>query len=196
MDQYKFLIAGVGGQGTILASDVLAEVGIRLGFDSKKSDILGLAVRGGAVVSHIQWAPRVHAPVLEEGDVDILIGFEWLETFRRLDYLRVQGTVLANDYRIDPMTVTSGAAQYPQREQIEAALKSVTSDIFTIPGTQTALDLGEVRTFNMVVMGGLSKILKSDPEVWRSVIADRVPPKVVELNQTAFDRGRELLTKV
>jgi len=196
MDQYKFLIAGVGGQGTILASDVLAEVGIRLGFDSKKSDILGLAVRGGAVVSHIQWAPRVHAPVLEEGDVDILIGFEWLETFRRLDYLRVQGTVLANDYRIDPMTVTSGAAQYPQREQIEAALKSVTRNIFTIPGTRTALDLGEVRTFNMVVMGGLSKILKSDPEVWRSVIADRVPPKVVELNQTAFDRGRELLTKV
>ena len=80
---YKFLIAGVGGQGTILASDILSEVGIRLGYDTKKSDILGLAVRGGAVVSHIQWAGKVHSPVLDEGEADILIGFEWLEALRR-----------------------------------------------------------------------------------------------------------------
>ena len=139
MDQYKFLIAGVGGQGTILASDVLAEVGIRLGYDAKKSDILGLAVRGGAVVSHVQWAPRVHSPVLEEGDVDILIGFEWLETYRRLDYLRNQGTILQNDYRIDPMTVSSGAAQYPEQEQIYGALQAVAGEIYTTPGTQTTL---------------------------------------------------------
>ena len=78
-DNYKFLIAGVGGQGTVLASDILAEVGIRMGYDTKKSDILGLAVRGGSVVSHIQWAPKVHAPVVDEGEVDFLIGFEWLE---------------------------------------------------------------------------------------------------------------------
>ena len=110
-DTYKFLIAGVGGQGTVLASDILAEVGIRLGYDTKKSDILGLAVRGGSVVSHIQWAPRVYSPVLDEHDVDYLIGFEWLETLRRLSYVKPDGLVLANDCRIDPMTVTSGQAE-------------------------------------------------------------------------------------
>ena len=115
-DNYKFLIAGVGGQGTVLASDILAEVGIRLGYDTKKSDILGLAVRGGSVVSHIQWAPKVHAPVVDEGEVDFLIGFEWLETLRKKSYIKPDGFILANDCRIDPMTVSSGQAVYPDEQ--------------------------------------------------------------------------------
>jgi indolepyruvate ferredoxin oxidoreductase beta subunit len=190
---YKFLIAGVGGQGTVLASDILAEVGIRLGYDAKKSDILGLAVRGGSVVSHIQWAPKVHSPVLDEREVDYLIGFEWLETLRRLSYVRPDGCILANDCRIDPMTVTSGQAQYPEKDRIMADLKTASARVHAIAGTQTALDLGNVLCFNIVVLGGLSKILGNASDVWQAVIEDRVPPKVTALNLSAFAKGRELV---
>ena len=193
-DTFKFLIAGVGGQGTVLASDILAEVGIRLGYDTKKSDILGLAVRGGSVVSHIQWAPVVHSPVLDENDVDYLIGFEWLETLRRLSYLKPDGFVLANDCRIDPMTVTSGQADYPGHDRIMTDIQNVTSHVRTIAGTQTALDLGNVLCFNIVVLGGLSKMIGNEPDIWRSVIKDRVPEKVAELNLTAYEKGRDLIS--
>ena len=192
-DTYKFLIAGVGGQGTVLASDILAEVGIRLGYDTKKSDILGLAVRGGSVVSHIQWAPKVHSPVLDEYDVDYLIGFEWLETLRRLSYIKPDGFILANDCRIDPMTVTSGEATYPEKERMMADFKKAAQEVQTIAGTQTALDLGNVLCFNIVVLGGLSKILGNEPDIWRAVIKERVPAKVADLNLTAYEKGRELI---
>ena len=192
-DSYKFLIAGVGGQGTVLASDILAEVGIRLGYDTKKSDILGLAVRGGSVVSHIQWAPKVHSPVLDEYDVDYLIGFEWLETLRRLSYIKPDGFILANDCRIDPMTVTSGEATYPEKERMMADFKKAAQEVQTIAGTQTALDLGNVLCFNIVVLGGLSKILGNEPDIWRAVIKERVPAKVADLNPTAYEKGRELI---
>ena len=190
---YKFLIAGVGGQGTVLASDILAEVGIRLGYDTKKSDILGLAVRGGSVVSHIQWAPKVHSPVIDEYDVDYLIGFEWLETLRRISYVKPDGFVLANDCRIDPMTVTSGQADYPAKERIMADLNTAARRVSAIAGTQTALDLGNVLCFNIVVLGGLSEILENEPGIWQAVIRDRVPPKVADLNLSAFEKGRELM---
>ncbi|MGD9138892.1 MAG: indolepyruvate oxidoreductase subunit beta [Desulfobacterales bacterium] len=192
-DTYKFLIAGVGGQGTVLASDILAEVGIRLGYDTKKSDILGLAVRGGSVVSHIQWAPVVHSPVIDENDVDYLIGFEWLETLRRLSYVKPDGFVLANDCRIDPMTVTSGQADYPEHDRIMAAMEEAAGCVCTIAGTQTALELGNVLCFNSVILGGLSKILGNDPDVWRAVIKDRVPQKAAALNLTAYEKGRDLI---
>ena len=192
-DNYKFLIAGVGGQGTVLASDILSELGIRLGYDTKKSDILGLAVRGGSVVSHIQWAPKVHAPVLNEGEVDFLIGFEWLETLRRISYIKPDGFILANDCRIDPMTVTSGQAEYPARDKILSELKRAAKSVKIVAGTQTALDLGNVLCFNIVVMGALSRILKSKPDIWRAVIKQRVPAKAVDLNLNAYDRGRELV---
>ena len=192
-DNYKFLIAGVGGQGTVLASDILSEVGIRLGYDTKKSDILGLAVRGGSVVSHIQWAPKVHAPVLDEGEVDFLIGFEWLETLRRISYIKPDGFILANDCRIDPMTVTSGQATYPDREEIMSELERAANTVEIVPGTQTALDLGNVLCFNIVVMGALSQVLKNNPDIWRAVIKEKVPAKAVDLNLKAYDKGRELV---
>lgn len=192
-DTYKFLIAGVGGQGTVLASDILAEVGIRMGYDTKKSDILGLAVRGGSVVSHIQWAPKVHSPVLDEYDVDYLIGFEWLETLRRLSYVKPDGLILANDCRIDPMTVTSGEATYPGKEGMMADFKNAAQHVQTIAGTRTALDLGNVLCFNIVVLGGLSKILGNAPDIWRAVIQERVPAKVADLNLNAYEKGRDLI---
>ena len=190
----RFLIAGVGGQGTVLASDILAEIGIRLGYDAKKSDILGLAVRGGSVVSHIQWAEKVYSPVLDEGEADIVIGFEWLELLRRLHYLKSGGMVLANDHRIDPMTVSSGQVEYPGKAQIRSSLDQVTKAVHIVPGTQSALELGEARAFNIVVLGALCTLLKSDSAIWEGVVMDRVPAKFAELNKNAFHKGCALIT--
>ena len=111
----RFLITGVGGQGTILASDILAEVGLRLGHDAKKSDILGLAVRGGSVVSHIIWGENVRAPMIDRGTADYYLSFEWLEGLRRLVYTNKDTVVLANDWRIDPVSVSSGRPTIPTR---------------------------------------------------------------------------------
>ncbi len=189
----NFLIAGVGGQGTVVASDILSEVGIRLGYNVKKSDILGLAIRGGSVVSHVRWADKVHAPVLEEGDADYLVGFEWLEAIRRVSYVKPDGIILVNDCRLDPITVSSGQAEYPDREEILSQMERAAKKVYVIPGLQTALELGNSRVLNIVLLGPLSKILQSEPEMWKEVIQERLPPKLVALNQMAFDSGRALI---
>jgi len=192
-EHLNFLIAGVGGQGTVLASDVLSEVGIRSGYDVKKSDILGLAVRGGSVVSHVRWADHVHAPVIEEQNADYLIGFEWLETIRRISYVKPDGIVLVNDCRLDPITVSSGQAEYPAKKNILARLKGAAKKVHVIPGLEKALELGNSRTLNMVLLGALSRVLKTKPDTWSHVIRERVPSKLVDLNQKAFDSGRALI---
>ena len=189
----KFLISGVGGQGTVLASDILSDVGIFSGYDVKKSDILGLAVRGGAVVSHVRWAERVHTPVLEEGSADYLVGFEWLETLRRISYIHPGGTILVNDCRMDPISVSSGEAEYPPQENILARLRKAAKRVAVIPGLQTALDLKEARVLNVVMMGALAGLLKSDGKTWEEVIQKRVPKKFLDLNLEAYRRGRALI---
>lgn len=188
----KFLISGVGGQGTVLASDILSDVGIFSGYDVKKSDILGLAVRGGAVVSHVRWAEKVHTPVLEEGSADYLVGFEWLEALRRISYVHPAGTILVNDCRMDPISVSSGEAEYPEREGILARLKRGAGKVLVIPGLKTALDLKEARVLNIVMMGALAGLLGSDGGIWEDVVRRRVPQKFLELNLEAYRRGRAL----
>jgi indolepyruvate ferredoxin oxidoreductase beta subunit len=190
----KFLISGVGGQGTVLASDILSDAGIFSGYDVKKSDILGLAVRGGAVVSHVRWADKVHTPVLEEGSADFLIGFEWLETLRRVSYVGPGGTILVNDCRMDPISVSSGEAEYPDRDKILALLRGRARDVVVIPGLQTALDLKEVRVLNIVMMGALAGLLKGDGKIWEEVVRKRVPKKFLTLNLEAYRRGRALVS--
>jgi indolepyruvate ferredoxin oxidoreductase beta subunit len=188
----KFLISGVGGQGTVLASDILSDVGISSGYDVKKSDILGLAVRGGAVVSHVRWAEKVHTPVLEEGSADYLVGFEWLEALRRVSYVNPGGTILVNDCRMDPISVSSGEAEYPDRDRILSLLKRSAKNVVVIPGLQTALDLKEARVLNIVMMGALAGLLKSDGKIWEDVVQKRVPKKFLDLNLEAYRRGRAL----
>ncbi|MBW2058515.1 MAG: indolepyruvate oxidoreductase subunit beta [Deltaproteobacteria bacterium] len=188
----NFLIAGVGGQGIVMASDILSEVGARSGYDVKKSDILGLAVRGGSVVSHVRWAERVHAPVLEEGNADYLIGFEWLEVFRRISYVKAGGTIVVNDCRLDPVSVSSGQLPYPDRTEMLSQLERAAGKVYVIPGLETAIELGNSRTLNIVVLGALSKLLDIEAGVWKEVVKERVPARLVALNQKAFERGRSL----
>lgn len=185
----RFLITGVGGQGTILAGDILAEVGLRLGRDAKKSDILGLAVRGGSVVSHVIWGDNVRAPMLDRGTADYYLSFEWLEGLRRLDYTNKNTVVIANNWRIDPVSVSSGQAEYPDEAHIRTVIRTHCAALREIPATQLAVNMGNARVFNSVILGGLARFAGGDAEIWRSVIADRLPSKVRDLNLQAFDAG-------
>jgi indolepyruvate ferredoxin oxidoreductase beta subunit len=190
----NFVLVGVGGQGTILASDVLAELGLKLGYDVKKAEVHGMSQRGGSVVSHLRWGPQVFAPVIARGEADFLVAFEKLEAVRFIDMLRPGGTVLVNDYSIMPATVNAGSAVYPQDEALQAALDSAGVKAVWIKGMEIAEALGNSKTANVVLLGALSKLLGLSTEVWNEVLEGRVPAKYLELNLKAFRAGREAVT--
>ncbi len=190
METVNFLITGVGGQGTILASDIMAAVGLAAEYDVKKSDILGLAIRGGAVVGHVRWGEQVHSPIVPEGRVDYLLAFEILECLRWLNQVRPAGTVLVNQQEIHPVTVSSGVATYPDEETVGQALRAATPNVYRIPGLEIARKLGDTRVLNVVLLGALSALLPVEPDIWESVLKERVPSRFVDLNLRAFQQGR------
>lgn len=195
METMNFMITGVGGQGTILASDILAAVGVSAGYGVKKSDILGLAVRGGSVLGHIRWGEEVHSPVVPEGRVDYLIAFEVLEGMRRLNQVRQGGAVLLNQQEIHPASVSSGDAIYPDEAAVQKGLKAATDKVYRVPGLQMAQDLGNPKVLNVVLLGALSALLPTDPEIWETVLRDRVPSRFEELNVEAFRSGRSWMVE-
>jgi indolepyruvate ferredoxin oxidoreductase, beta subunit len=190
VETINFMITGVGGQGTILASDILAAVGMSAGCDVKKSDILGLAVRGGAVLGHVRWGDRVYSPIVPEGRVDYLVAFEILEGMRRLDQVRSGGAVLLNQQEIHPASVSSGLATYPHEEAVQKALQAATDQVYRVPGLSIAQELGSAKVLNVVLLGALSSLLSVGSGVWEDVLRARVPPRYVELNLQAFRNGR------
>ncbi len=191
MKTRKFLLTGVGGQGTILASNVLAELGIALGYDTKKAEVHGMSQRGGSVVSHVSWGEQVFSPIIPDGEADILISFEKLEAIRFVGGIRPDAMVLINDYEIIPITVSSGGGEYPSEEEIKSAFAPVTENVHWVKGVAIAEELGNAKAANVVLLGALSKILEMDAETWLDVIVARVPPKFVGLNRKAFQAGRE-----
>jgi indolepyruvate ferredoxin oxidoreductase beta subunit len=192
MKSLNFFLAGVGGQGTLLASNILAEVGVRAHYDVKKSEVHGMAQRGGAVSSHVRWGSQIHSPLIGLGEADFVIAFERLESLRHVAMLRPGGRVLINDYAIIPVTVTAGDATYPSHEQIAETLAQVTSEVIFVPGVEVAQELGNARANNVVILGALSQRLDVGIAVWEQVIAERVPARYRELNLKAFSRGRDL----
>jgi len=191
VEAINFMITGVGGQGTILASDIMAAVGLAAGYDVKKSDILGLAVRGGAVLGHIRWGESVHSPIVPEGRVDYLLAFEILEGLRRLDQVRASGAILINQQEIHPASVTSGLTDYPDREAAGKLLDEAVERVYHIPGLDIAQELGNARVLNVVLLGALSGLLPVEPTVWESVLGERVPARYKTLNIQAFRSGRK-----
>jgi indolepyruvate ferredoxin oxidoreductase beta subunit len=184
-------LAGVGGQGILLASEVLGEAFLRAGYDVKKSEVHGMAQRGGAVTTHLRFGPKVYAPLIEPGKADLLIAFEKLEALRFLHYLAPGGTLVANGQEIPPAPVSSGQERYPQ--DIEARLRAATERVYLVNALQTALDLGEVRAVNMVMAGAASHFLPIDEAAYREAIAARVKPRFVDVNVRAFQAGRGLV---
>ena len=191
----NFLVVGVGGQGTILAGDILAEVGMSGGFDAKKSDILGLAIRSGSVVSHIRWGGKVHSPMSMLGQVDYLLAFEPLESLRMVGYLKADSTVIVNDYPIPPAAVTTGQAQYPSREQIDGILRAASARYYSINVTEKATRLGNVKVVNIMLLGSLSALLEIPAALWEQTMEKYVPSKLIDVNRRAFREGRKLIAE-
>ncbi len=190
METTNFLITGVGGQGTVLASDIMAAVGVAAGYDVKKSDILGLSVRGGGVIGHVRWGDKVYSPIVPEGRADYLVAFEVLEGLRWLDQLKPEGKVLINQQKILPVIVSSGLAQYPSEQRTDAAVALATPAYYKVPAIDMALELGTSKVLNVILLGALSTLLDPSPEIWEEVIAERVPKSKVTTNLSAFSAGR------
>jgi indolepyruvate ferredoxin oxidoreductase beta subunit len=188
----NFALVGVGGQGVLLASDILADVVVQAGLDVKKSEVHGMAQRGGSVLSQIIWGDKVYAPLQGKGDVDYLVSFELLETLRWLEFLKPTGIAIVNEQRLPPLAVSSGGMEYPAQETIEKALGQATEEYYIVPALAKAQELGTERATNVVLLGALSRHLILPEKHWLDVIEKRVPKKYVELNRRAFTAGRQL----
>jgi indolepyruvate ferredoxin oxidoreductase beta subunit len=180
------VLAGVGGQGTILAADVLARVAAAQGFDVKLSEVHGMAQRGGSVDTAVRFGDLVHAPTTGPGSADNLIAFELIEAARTLPLLKPGGTLVVNSRTVLPLPVLTGAL--PQPSGLEAAL-AYEGAVF-IDAEVLACEAGSPRSANVVLLGAASYGLPFPVESWRAVIESRVPPKTVEGNLRAFDLGR------
>jgi len=189
---YNFLVVGVGGQGALLASNVLAEVGVEAGYDVKKAEVHGMSQRGGSVNSHVRWGKKVESPVIGDGEVDVLFSLEKLETLRYLRMLRQDGIVLVGEFKIPPLTVSSGDEVYPDDDEISRVISQISEDVQLIPTLTLAGRAGTTRAHNVVLLGALSKKIKTvSPDIWLSVITNLVPKKYIDLNTKAFKLGRE-----
>ncbi|MEW6424144.1 MAG: indolepyruvate oxidoreductase subunit beta [Bacillota bacterium] len=186
-----FFLAGVGGQGTILTSDILSEVGLNCGYDVKKAEVHGMAQRGGVVESHVRWGEKVYSPLIEEGEADFLLGFEMLEAARWPHFLKAGSIALVNRYRIMPPVVNLGQAKYPEETEIETILSETGARVVWVEGAVKAREVGNLALAGVVLLGALSRYLDEPEEVWINVIEEMVPPKFKELNVKAFFAGRK-----
>lgn len=186
METKNIMIVGVGGQGTLLTSRILGGLAIHAGYDVKLSEVHGMAQRGGSVVTFVRYGRNVAEPIIEAGQVDILIAFERLEALRYLHFLKKNGVIIVNDQRIDPITVVTGAASYP--EGILDTLKSAHTT-YSIDAMAEARKLGNTKVFNIIVLGMAAQHMDYSKEDWLEVISKTVPPKTVEINKRAFETG-------
>lgn len=183
------LLVGVGGQGILLASEILSEAAMLAGFDVKKSEIHGMSQRGGSVVSHVRYGREVFSPIVPEGEGDILFGFELMETCRALPLLKSGSTVVANDLQISPPSVLMGQEIYP--EGLADRARAQFPDFLLLDGQQLAGQAGNVRAANTVLLGAVSKKLDIAEQFWMQALEKMVPSKALEVNRKAFQLGRE-----
>ena len=189
MTSKNIMIVGVGGQGTLLTSRILGKLAINAGYDIKLSEVHGMAQRGGSVVTFVRYGDKVNEPIVEEGQADVLIAFERLEALRYLHFLKKDGVVIVNDWRIDPITVVTGVAAYP--EDVIETLKEKRRAI-VVEATAEAKKLGAPKAFNIIVLGAAAKHMGFEKEDWLRVIETTVPPKTIEVNKQAFEIGYAL----
>jgi indolepyruvate ferredoxin oxidoreductase beta subunit len=184
----NILMVGVGGQGVILASEIISEVMMRAGYDVKKSEVHGMAQRGGSVSSHVRFGTKVYSPLIKKGAADVLFSFELLESARYLDYLRSDALLIINNQRVLPPSVTLGVDTYP--EQIPALLRARFSRVDIVDALAIAKRAGNSRALNVAFLGTLSKHFAVDEALWTEVISSMLPAKLVDVNIKAFMLGR------
>lgn len=185
----NIMIVGVGGQGTLLTSRILGGLATAGGYDVKLSEVHGMAQRGGSVVTFVRYGEKVAEPIVEEGQADVLIAFERLEALRYAHFLKKDGVLIINDWRIDPIPVVIGAAEYP--EGIIETLKQE-HKVYAVNATEESKKLGNPKVFNLIVLGIAAQHMDFTKEEWYQVIENTVPPKTTDINKQAFDVGYHL----
>ena len=185
----SIMIVGVGGQGTLLASRILGSVLMGQGYDVKMSEVHGMSQRGGSVVTYVKYGEKVYSPIVDTGEADFILAFERLEAARWVSYLKTDGTLILNDRPISPMPVITGAMEYPADivAKIDAkGIKHIACDALSM-----ALEAGNPKSVNVVLIGVLSAIMGFDEALWQKALEECVKPKFLELNKKAFALGRE-----
>ena len=181
------LIVGVGGQGTLLASRILGNLAISLGYDVKLSEVHGMAQRGGSVVTHVRYGEKVYAPTIDEAGADIIVAFEKLEAYRWIGKLKKDGKVFVNTQEIAPMPVITGAVKYP--ENIEASIKESVPNAVFVDALSIAREAGNAKAVNTVLIGVLAKYMDIEKEAFIDAIKKTVPERFLDINLVAFEKG-------
>jgi indolepyruvate ferredoxin oxidoreductase beta subunit len=185
----NILLCGVGGQGILLASEIISSALMRVGYDVKQSEVHGMAQRGGSVVAHLRYGAKVYSPLIELGEADFAVSFELLEALRYLPYYRKESKVITNTQKILPSPVSTGVETYPG--DVLDQLVSRRLAVFPVDAFEVARAAGEARAVNMVLVGALSVFLPVKEEIFLGVIEGRIPEKIRKVNTDAFERGRE-----
>jgi len=188
----NILVAGVGGQGVILASDVMADTFLEAGYDVKKSEVHGMAQRGGSVSSHVRFGGKVYSPIIKMGEVNYLCMMEKMETLRWLNYCSRSTVILMDEIEVNPPIVNLGDMEYPR--DIEETLRNNFNNVHVIPAAAIAAGLGTERAANVVLTGALSMLIDIDQDIWLNSLLARLPEKLHELNKKAFLAGRASLS--
>lgn len=187
----SILIVGVGGQGIILAGKIISTALLKSGYDVKMSEIHGMSQRGGSVTSQIRFGKKAYTPLIEKGDADIILAFEKLEGLRYIEYLRAQGAMILNDFEIPPVSTLRGDQAYPG-EELFHDLEDEIESLVVLDATKIAMDNGNIRTQNIVLVGALAKMLNLDKEIFEETIKEIVPERFLEVNLKSFNSGWDL----
>jgi len=187
----SIVLVGVGGQGILLASEILAKAAMLEGFEVKTNEVHGMAQRGGSVVAQVRYGPVVHSPLVARGTAQVLGALEQIEALRFAEYLRPDGLAVVNAQAIVPVSVSSGAATYPV--DVESRLKAAFPRLAYIQAGEAAAHLGSLQATNIVVLGAVSKGLDLPDRAWQEAIASSVKEKFRELNLRAFEKGRSIV---
>lgn len=188
----SIMLVGVGGQGTILASKLLTTGLMNARYDVKMSEIHGMSQRGGSVSSQVRYGEKVYSPVIEIGGADILVSFEKMEALRWLEYLKPEGKIVVNNYRIDSIPVLTGKAIYKEKE-IEDELNILNATI--INAADKAKELGNSKVMNIILLGALVKSMSLEDIDWESIIRENIKEKFVDINLQAFKKGMEMVSE-
>ncbi len=187
----NILLCGVGGQGILLASEVISAALMKTGCDVKQSEVHGMAQRGGSVVAHLRYGDKVYSPLIEQGGADFVVSFELLEALRYLPYYNRESKVIVNMQRILPAPVSTGIETYP--EDVLGQLEAKGMSIFPVDAFETARSVGEARAVNMVLVGALSVFLPVKEEIFSNVLTVRIPERFRKVNLEAFEAGRKII---
>ncbi|OPX55339.1 indolepyruvate ferredoxin oxidoreductase beta subunit [Oceanospirillum multiglobuliferum] len=187
----NILVAGIGGQGVMTAAEILSETAMSLGFDVKKTEVAGMAQRGGVVTSHVRFGQKVHSPSIAAGEADVLVAFEPAEALRWVTHLRPEGVAMVNTFRLAPPVVSIGLFDYPDDPVTE--MKTSKREVHAFNAGALALELGDRRLVNTIMLGAIADQLPFDAEVLKASVLKRFQHKsqaLLELNQKAFEAGR------